>query len=665
MFIPKRLQSWVLILTVALAGLAIACSSQPTATSAPPAATTTTEAQPAATDTPAPTAMAPEPTAMSAPPAATELPAPPPTTAPEPTAMPEAMMPEVPSEAMAMFATAPANLLTLALNEDNVSGQNGWANLTAKGEQTEVILLLPPGALETESAHIHAGQCGTDTLGGVEFPLTSFVDGAGFSITTLDVEMDDLRNGALAINTHQKGEGAVYTSCGNIPTKVESITIALDTQNDSGQSGLATLTARGAKTEVVAFLSPGTLESEKIHIHAGQCGTDTLGGVAHALTSFVGGFGPTVSSVDVPLNRMQTGDFAINAHKAGETSVYTACGNIGRNADTITVNLEEDNASGQSGVALLTPRGDNTEVWLSLSEGSMESSAVHIHTGQCGANLEGVAHALDNFSGGQSGTFLEGVSLSSLLTGGFAVNSHNASDSSVYTACGNIPGTDITMVAADFDFDIGEIVVPAGQTITLNLSNVGERPHNIFFNAFDDQNADNERADRLNPGESRTRQFVFDRPGLYPFYCPVGNGSHQNAGQIGLLRVVGTSDGGDPTIALNAPSTARELTGPTVLYGASVTNFDVSESDAKSGKLKISLDGADFGSVDGVIGALANLAQGVYELTAELVNSDDSSLNPPVRSTITFTLDDRTEAPTEDPALGVSPISDRSTVVVE
>ena len=31
------------------------------------------------------------------------------------------------------------------------------------------------------------------------------------------------------------------------------------------------------------------------------------------------------------------------------------------------------------------------------------------------------------------------VSLDSLLTGGFAINSHNAADASVYTACGNIP----------------------------------------------------------------------------------------------------------------------------------------------------------------------------------------------------------------------------------
>ncbi|MCH8897168.1 MAG: hypothetical protein IIC33_02570 [Chloroflexi bacterium] len=454
---------------------------------------------------------------------------------------------------MAIFKTAPSDLLTVVLNEDNGSGQTGWATLTDKGDQTEIILLLPPGALETESAHIHSGRCGADTLGGVVDPLTSFVDGAGFSVTTLNVKMSSLLNGDFAINTHKKGEGNVYTSCGNIPIKAESITIALDAQNDSGQSGLATLTARGTITEVVAFLSPGTLESEKFHIHSGQCGVDTLGGVVYPLTSF---------------------------------------------------------------------------------------------------------------SEGISGTLLEGVSISSLLTGDFALNSHKAGDPSVYTACGNIPGTDVAIVASDFNFSVGEIVVQAGQPITMSLSNEGEQSHNIFFYSFDDQAAKNERAHRLASGESRIRQHTFDRPGLYPFYCAVARGFHQNAGMIGVLRVLGSSDGGQPSITLNAPSTARELRGATILYGASVTNFTIAADDPNSGKVKVALDGIDLGSRSSILGALANLAQGVYELTAELINYDGTSLDSPVKSTITFTVDEKTETPQGNPTFGTNRIADRPTVVV-
>ena len=106
------------------------------------------------------------------------------------------------------------------------------------------------------------------------------------------------------------------------------------------------------------------------------------------------------------------------------------------------------------------------------------------------------------------------------------------------------------------------------------------------------------------------------------------------------------------------------MTGLNVLYAASITNFDISESATASGRVKLTLDGIDLGLVDRVIGALTNLAQGAYSLTAELVNSNDSPLNPPVQSGIAFTLDDETETPTRNPALGVSTIAGRSPMVV-
>ena len=170
------------------------------------------------------------------------------------------------------------DVVSILLNEDNASGQNGWAALRAKGDQTEVVLSLPSGNLETELVHIHAGSCGVDTLGGVEHGLTRFVDGSGFSVTTVDAPLSSLRTGNFAVNSHKKGEPGVYTSCGNIPSEAEALTIALDEDNGSGQSGWATLTARGDKTEVVLYITPGSLETELVHIHSGRCGADTLGG---------------------------------------------------------------------------------------------------------------------------------------------------------------------------------------------------------------------------------------------------------------------------------------------------------------------------------------------------------------------------------------------------
>jgi len=112
-----------------------------------------------------------------------------------------------------------------------------------------------------------------------------------------------------------------------IQASPNSVTFDLNQENDSGQSGRATLTSRNGQTEVVLNLTPGALESELVHIHSGQCG-DSLGGVVHSLTSFADGAGVSVTIVNAPLSSFLTGDFAVNTHKKGESSVYTACGNI-------------------------------------------------------------------------------------------------------------------------------------------------------------------------------------------------------------------------------------------------------------------------------------------------------------------------------------------------
>jgi plastocyanin len=281
-----------------------------------------------------------------------------------------------------------------------------------------------------------------------------------------------------------------------------------------------------------------------------------------------------------------------------------------------------------------------------------------------------VEHPLTNIENGVSGTLLEGVTVASLLTGSFAVNSHNAQDSSIYTACGNLPDTDVSITAtevsdSEYTFEVGELVMQAGQKVTLNLTNQGERSHNIFFFGFDELNADDERGDRLSPGQSRVRQFTFDRPGIYPFYCPVGDGSHLNRGQIGVLRVLGESEAeGDPSLQLNAPSTATELEGPQILFGGSVTNFSIAEDDPDAGRLRVSLDDQEIGVTSSIVGALDNIAQGEHTITAELLNNDEAPLDPPVQSSLTFTVEEGS-MPGGSPTFGVSPISGRNTVVVE
>ena len=102
------------------------------------------------------------------------------------------------------------------------------------------------------------------------------------------------------------------------------------------------------------------------------------------------------------------------------------------------ITLNEQNASGQSGAALLTDLGDGTtRVVLSAPGSFVNPQPAHIHSGTC-ENLGGVVHPLANVEGGSSDTVVN-ASLQSLTAGTFAINIHmSAEQSDVYTACGNI-----------------------------------------------------------------------------------------------------------------------------------------------------------------------------------------------------------------------------------
>ncbi|MCH8297286.1 MAG: hypothetical protein IH873_04405 [Chloroflexi bacterium] len=214
----------------------------------------------------------------------------------------------------------------------------------------------------------------------------------------------------------------------------EPTMIILGEQSDSGQTGTAVLTGRGSFTNVSLSLSAGTLKSELVHIHEGQCLPGDLGGVVHALTSFEGGSGASVTNVPVSLASLMTGGFAVNIHFASLASQYTSCGNIPSAGDSLNIALGELNGSGQTGFATLIDRGAQTEVVVSATAGI--SALAHIHDGSC-QSLGGVALALSDTSGSTSSTTVD-ATLDSLIAGSFAVNLHDAGDASVYTSCGNV-----------------------------------------------------------------------------------------------------------------------------------------------------------------------------------------------------------------------------------
>jgi hypothetical protein len=120
--------------------------------------------------------------------------------------------------------------------------------------------------------------------------------------------------------------GLLGIACGS---ELEDLTIRLVEQDvTSEQSGTATLTAKGSRTEVVLRVTPGPVENDPqpVHIHFGDCGAN-LGSVHIGLNSVEAGKSTTL--VDANLLSLVNGNFAVNLHKSQpEIRVYTSCGNI-------------------------------------------------------------------------------------------------------------------------------------------------------------------------------------------------------------------------------------------------------------------------------------------------------------------------------------------------
>jgi Cu/Zn superoxide dismutase len=108
----------------------------------------------------------------------------------------------------------------------------------------------------------------------------------------------------------------------------DSATVKLSPQNNSGESGTATLSKSGDKqTKVTLDVSgapPGV--SQPVHIHKGTC--DKLDPKpAFPLSPVVDGKSET--TVNAPLDTLQKGGYVINGHKSSkEAATYVFCGNI-------------------------------------------------------------------------------------------------------------------------------------------------------------------------------------------------------------------------------------------------------------------------------------------------------------------------------------------------
>jgi hypothetical protein len=98
----------------------------------------------------------------------------------------------------------------------------------------------------------------------------------------------------------------------------------------SGQTGTATLVAAGEQTDVsIEIDGEPVSDSQPAFIYEGNCGSvpGDLGEPAFELPNVVGG--AASATVDVPLETLTSGNYAINLHRSDEDlPTYTSCGKI-------------------------------------------------------------------------------------------------------------------------------------------------------------------------------------------------------------------------------------------------------------------------------------------------------------------------------------------------
>jgi len=116
-------------------------------------------------------------------------------------------------------------------------------------------------------------------------------------------------------------------AAGTATAQDKAVTVNLSAQNGSGESGTATLTPQGDKTQVVIKLT-GAPEAtpQPAHIHDGSCANlDAKPRVP--LQNVVGGNSTT--TLDMKLADVVSKGGAINVHKsAADAKTYVACGDV-------------------------------------------------------------------------------------------------------------------------------------------------------------------------------------------------------------------------------------------------------------------------------------------------------------------------------------------------
>lgn len=118
--------------------------------------------------------------------------------------------------------------VTIAMTQQNNSGQNGYATLSDGNLGIEIKVFVARSAFEgTQAAHVHTGRC--DNVGPVQYAIVSGPQQEGlpnhfshdggttvFSQIIVGHKLSELLDQNHLINLHDARDNSLYTSCGEI-----------------------------------------------------------------------------------------------------------------------------------------------------------------------------------------------------------------------------------------------------------------------------------------------------------------------------------------------------------------------------------------------------------------------------------------------------------------
>jgi hypothetical protein len=126
--------------------------------------------------------------------------------------------------------------------------------------------------------------------------------------------------GAIVKNNLEPKSQVIMTSGMKLP-----VTVPLNAQNGSGQSGNAVITEENGQVKITVDMNNSSAQSQPADIHFGSCANP--GQVKYVLTDLNHGHSETL--LDISIHDLHLGTFSLNVHKSDkEADGFTACGDV-------------------------------------------------------------------------------------------------------------------------------------------------------------------------------------------------------------------------------------------------------------------------------------------------------------------------------------------------